>query len=87
MSEKDDLRKKFQEHAEKKAIHLNPDEKIVSDIIDKLLLKKAKFGETYCPCRFVSKNIEKDQDIVCPCVFHRGEIELQGHCLCTLFVK
>ena len=87
MAEKEDLKKKFDDHVAKTGIHLNPDKKIVTDVIDKLILKKGKFGDYYCPCRFVTKNIEKDKEIVCPCVFHRGEIELQGHCLCTLFVK
>ena len=28
---------------------------------------------------------ERNKEIVCPCIFHRGEVELQGHCLCGLF--
>lgn len=76
-----------EEHAKKSNIKLNPDKKRVDEVVKGLLIKKQKYGDIYCPCRIVSGNKEKDKDIVCPCVFHRGEIELQGHCLCNLFVK
>ncbi len=85
--EKQKLKEKFQKYAEEKAIKLNPDEKVVDNIINGLLKKKQQNGEAYCPCRVVSGDKEKDKEIICPCVFHRGEIELQGHCLCNLFFR
>ena len=82
-----ELKERMRKYAERVGIKLNPDDKIVEGIIKALLMKKEKFGEIYCPCRVVTGNKEKDKEIICPCVFHRGEIELQGHCLCNLFVK
>lgn len=81
------LREQMKRYADKVGIKLNPDKKIVDSILLGLLKKKEKFGEIYCPCRVVTGNKEKDKEIICPCVFHRGEIELQGHCLCNLFVR
>jgi len=46
-----------------------------------------KFGRPYCPCRIRSGNPEKDQDIVCPCVFHKDEVSTDGHCHCNLFYQ
>ncbi len=86
-SDADKIKKDSLEHAKKSGIKLNPDNKRVDEVIKGLLAKKAKYGEIYCPCRVVSGNKEKDKEIICPCVYHRGEIELQGHCLCNLFVK
>jgi len=85
--EEEKLEKQSKDYAKKAGIRLNPDSKRVDEVMIGLLKKKQKYGEIYCPCRIVSGNKEKDKEIICPCVFHRGEIELQGHCLCNLFVK
>ena len=85
--DKKEFMKILDEHVKKTGIHYNPDSKVFNDLIKVLLERDIKFGAPYCPCRIISKNKEKDKEIVCPCVFHRGEIELQGHCLCGLFVK
>jgi len=82
-----ELKKSAQEYAKSAEINLNPNEKIVDNILKRMLIIKEQKGETYCPCRVVSGNKNKDKEIICPCVFHRGEIELQGHCHCNLFVK
>lgn len=86
-SEEEALKKQMGGYAKKAGINLNPDNKRVDEIMKGLLIKKKKYGEIYCPCRVVTENRKKDEEIICPCVFHRGEIELQGHCLCNLFVE
>jgi len=84
--EKQQLRKKFEKYAKSVGIKLNPDDKIVDGLLNSMILKKEKEGEYYCPCRMLQHN-DKDKEIICPCVYHRGEIELQGHCHCRLFSK
>ena len=86
-SDSDKIKKDSEVHAKKAGIKLNPDNKRVDEVIKGLQGKKAKYGEIYCPCRIVSGDKTKDKELICPCIFHRGEIELQGHCLCNLFVK
>ena len=80
------LEEDIDDYAPKVGIKVNPDEKRVKEVIMGLLKKREKFGENYCPCRVNTGDKDKDEEIICPCVFHRGEIELQGHCLCKLFV-
>jgi ferredoxin-thioredoxin reductase catalytic subunit len=84
---KEELLKSAEIYASSIEIKINPDKKISEGVAEGLLMKKKKFGDIYCPCRIVTKNKEKDKEIVCPCVFHRGEIELEGHCKCNLFVS
>ncbi|PKP54660.1 MAG: ferredoxin:thioredoxin reductase [Candidatus Altiarchaeales archaeon HGW-Altiarchaeales-3] len=68
-------------YAEANGFKLNPDEKIVDTIIKGLLAKEEKQGKRYCPCRIapVSEN-------VCPCVYHKDEIEKDGACHCLFFI-
>lgn len=82
----EELRKDIVKHAEKTGIKVNPDEEKVNEVMVGLFKKKEKFGELYCPCRVVTGDKEKDKEIICPCVFHRKEVEVEGHCLCWLFV-
>jgi ferredoxin-thioredoxin reductase catalytic subunit len=82
-----ELKKKLQAYADSQNFKLNPDEKALEWVISGLLKNKKLKGEIYCPCRVVTGNKEEDKKIICPCVYHQGEIELQGHCKCTLFWK
>ncbi len=87
MKKEQELRKKFEQYAEKQGFKLNPNKKIVNGIIKGLLKNKQKHGEIYCPCRRVTNNKQKDKKIICPCIFHKQEIKSLGHCLCRLFAK
>ena len=81
------LLKEYQDHAKKNGFHLNPDQKVRDYLIGVLLEREKKYGKKYCPCHRV-KNIKKEDDkIICPCIYHREEIEKYGHCHCFLFVK
>jgi len=82
-----ELREQLASYADKTGLKLNPNEKVVEGIINGLLRNRKFKGDIYCPCRIVTGNKEKDKEIACPCVFHRGEIELQDHCKCNLFWK
>ena len=81
------LLEESQEHAKKNGFKLNPDPKVIEFIIKGLLRNKKKHGERYCPCRRVKGNPKVDKKIICPCIYHKDEIEEQGHCHCFLFVK
>ncbi len=83
----EELRKEAEEHAQKTGIKLNPKDKIVETIMKGLLKNKESKGENYCPCRIVSGDKEEDKKIICPCIYHKKEIEVDGHCKCYLFVS
>jgi ferredoxin-thioredoxin reductase catalytic subunit len=84
-------KKKFTEakrkYAESQGFALNPDEKVVEMIVDGLLTNLEKHGAAYCPCRTITGNNQEDRKIICPCIYHKDEIEKDGKCHCWLFVK
>jgi len=77
----------YEEYAKKNGFRLNPNRKVVEGIVKSLLEREKKFGARYCPCRKITGNSEEDKLKICPCFWHRQEIEKDGHCLCGLFVK
>jgi len=81
------LIKEYEEYAKKNGFSLNPNKKVVEGIVKSLLEREKKFGARYCPCRKITGNPEDDKSKICPCAWHREEIEKDGHCLCGLFVK
>ena len=83
----EELLKKFRDHAKKNGFHLNPDQKVVDSLIKTLVKREKKYGKKYCPCRRVKEIREEDDKIICPCAYHKKEIERDGHCHCFLFVK
>jgi ferredoxin-thioredoxin reductase catalytic chain len=66
---------------------LNPDRKTLTAVIQGLTRNEERFGERYCLCRLRSGDEGKDRAIICPCVYHRDEIEKDGHCHCQLYYR
>jgi len=81
------LIKKYEDYAKENGLVLNPDREVVKRLARGLLENEKKYGERYCPCRRISGDKEEDKAKICPCQWHKEEIEKQGHCLCGLFVK
>ena len=81
------LIKEYQEYADSKGFKLNPDERALKAIVTAILKKQKKEGANYCPCRVMTGDVEKDKEIICPCVFHEDEVKTKGNCLCRLFFK
>ncbi len=77
----------LKEYAEKNHYKLNPNKSVVVGIIKGLRRNEIRYGARYCPCRQVSGNPIEDMKIICPCVYHRDEIERDGHCKCRIFVR
>jgi len=77
----------YQEYAEKNGFKLNSDKETVERLIKGLLANEKKYGAKYCPCRRISGNKEEDKPKICPCQWHKEEIERDGHCFCGLFYK
>jgi len=79
--------KNYQDYAQKNGFRLNPDRKAVEKLVAGLLANEKKWGAKYCPCRRITGNKEEDRPKICPCQWHKEEIEKDGHCFCGLFVK
>jgi ferredoxin-thioredoxin reductase catalytic chain len=80
------LRESMKKYAESHGFKLNPDEEAVNFVIKGLLENAARHGYRYCPCRVVTGDRQKDAKIICPCFYHKDEIESMGHCHCGLLV-
>jgi ferredoxin-thioredoxin reductase catalytic subunit len=74
-----------QKYAEEHGWVLNPDKKKRDIVVKGLARLKKKHGEAYCPCRLRTGDKEKDAAIICPCVYHKDEVETEGSCHCSLF--
>ena len=83
----EELIKEYEIYAEQNGFKLNPDREVVERIVRGLLEKEKQFGFRFCPCRRVTEDQEENKKIICPCAYHKEEIEKGGHCLCNLFVK
>lgn len=70
-----------------KGLRLNPDTRIVEIVIEGLAKNELLRGARYCPCRLVAGNPREDKNKICPCKWHKEEIERDGHCHCGLFFK
>ena len=71
-----------EEYAKTNGFRANPDDKVINVVIEGLIANQEKLGKRYCPCR-----IQNIQENICPCVYHKNEIEKDGECHCQLFVK
>ncbi len=77
----------YEDYAKKNSFKLNPDREIVRKLVTGILENEKKYGQKYCPCRRIVGKPEEDRSKICPCQWHKEEIEKDGHCLCGLFQK
>jgi len=76
------IRKWAQSYAKKNGFRVNPDNEVVDALIKGLIAKEETHGARYCPCR-----VEIIPENICPCMFHKKEIEEDGRCHCGFFIK
>ena len=79
------IRWMIEKYADVAGLALNPDKERVNQLIKGLMANERKWGFRYCPCRVVTGDKKKDAKNICPCYWHKKELEQQGHCLCKLF--
>ncbi len=79
--------RRYEKYAKVNGWKLNPNKKMVERIVKGLIENEKKKGKRYCPCRRIAGNPEEDFKKICPCFWHKEEIEKNSHCLCQLFVK
>jgi len=94
MHEKQALIKTWEEFVERRNksgtinFSLNPDKTRVEALAEGVLENEKNHGLKYCPCRMLTKRIEEDLRLICPCNFpSQKQWKEQGECWCSLFVK
>lgn len=73
--------------ANKQGWILNRDREHLDIIIEGLRKNYNRYGYYSCPCRDSDGEKKQDQDIICPCLYSRPDIEQYGHCYCGLYLE
>lgn len=84
---KEDVHTWASKYATKAGYMLNPDEEMRDLVLEGIAKNKEAHGKNYCPCRIVTGDEVEDKKIICPCIYHKDEIEADGSCHCDLFFK
>lgn len=79
-----DMLKKVQEP---KGYFFNRDRQRVDQLLGALIINRQRYGYMACPCRLACGDREKDQDIICPCVYRAPDVAEFGSCYCNLYVS
>jgi len=87
METKEQIIERSRKYAQENRFQLNPKKEIVDSIALGLMRNREKHGQLYCPCRKVTGDVTEDAKKICPCFWHRQELEKDGHCLCYLFTS
>jgi len=66
---------------------LSPDEEMVYNLAEGLLINKERYGLEICPCRLLIGKPEDNLDIVCPCDYRDTDIAEKGACFCGLYIS
>ncbi len=72
---------------EPKGYLFNKDRDRVYELLEALLVNRARYGYMACPCRLASGDRKKDGDIICPCAYRKPDVEKYGSCYCNLYVS
>lgn len=87
MSDTEKLYEMLKKVQEPKGYYFSNNKERVLELLEALLLNKARYGYTCCPCRLASGDRRKDQDIICPCIYREEDVEEFGSCYCNLYVS
>ncbi len=82
-----ELYEKLRAIQEPKGYHFNADMDMTMALLESLLENKKRYGYMACPCRLANGDIEKDRDIICPCVYREPDVKEYGSCYCALYVS
>lgn len=74
-------------YARSRGMELNADREFVIEIAAGLLKNQERYGYRSCPCRLATGIIDRDRDIICPCVYMPPDVEEYGSCYCHLYVS
>jgi ferredoxin-thioredoxin reductase catalytic subunit len=72
---------------EAKGYYFNEDKERTFELIEALQVNKERYGYMACPCRLAAGDREKDEDIICPCVYREPDVAEYGSCYCNLYVS
>lgn len=86
-TEVDELHDLLKKNQGPKGYFFNNDRERTFDLLRGLLVNKDRYGYMSCPCRLAKGQREADQDLICPCVYRKPDVEEFGSCYCQLYVS
>ena len=81
------LHEMLKKSQEAKGYFFNIDKERILELLGGLMINKERYGYMSCPCRLASADREKDQDIICPCIYRGPDVKEFGSCYCNLYVS
>ena len=87
MMDLETLHETLRRSQEPKGYFLNRNEEQVQSLLQGLLTNRQRYTYMSCPCRLASGDREKDQDIICPCLYREDDVNEYGSCYCGLYVS
>ena len=82
-----ELYSKLKKVQEPKGYYFSNDHERVMELLEALLVNKARYGYMACPCRLAADDREHDRDIICPCDYREPDVAEYGSCYCNLYVS
>jgi ferredoxin-thioredoxin reductase catalytic subunit len=82
-----ELYEKLKKIHEPKGYYFSSDHERVMELVEALLINKARYGYMVCPCRLASGDRDNDRDIICPCDYREPDVAEFGSCYCNLYVS
>ena len=71
----------------KEGFRLSRDTDITEDVLDGVIENIQEEGDSFCPCRLKTDDVEENRKLICPCiVFHKEDYAVNQQCWCGLFV-
>ena len=87
MMDAGELYQKLKKVQEPKGYYFSDDRERVMELLEALLVNKARYGYMVCPCRLASGDRDNDRDIICPCDYREPDVAEFGSCYCNLYVS
>jgi ferredoxin-thioredoxin reductase catalytic subunit len=82
-----ELYQKLKKVQEPKGYYFSNNHEQVMELMEALLVNKARYGYMVCPCRLASGDRDNDRDIICPCDYREPDVAEFGSCYCNLYVS
>ena len=87
MMDASELYEKLKKVHEPKGYHFSNNHERVMELVEALLVNKARYGYMVCPCRLASGDRDNGRDIICPCDYRKPDVAEFGSCYCNLYVS